>query len=46
MEGYEGMPPSSLIQRFWYPAWNSVQAVNKFQKEVGDRSAEVIRERD
>ena len=35
MEGYEGMPPSSLIPRFWYPAWNSVQAVNKFQKEVG-----------
>jgi len=29
------MPPSSLIPRFWYPAWNSVQAVNKFQKEVG-----------
>ena len=35
MEGYEGMPPSSLITRFWYPAWNSVQAVNKFQIEVG-----------
>jgi NADH-quinone oxidoreductase subunit G len=35
MEGYQGVPPSSLIQRFWYPAWNSVQALNKFQKEVG-----------
>lgn len=37
MEGYEGIPPSSLIPRFWYPAWNSVQAVNKFQVEVGGR---------
>jgi len=35
MEGYGGIPPSSLIQRFWYPAWNSVQAMNKFQNEVG-----------
>jgi NADH-quinone oxidoreductase subunit G len=35
MEGYEGIPPSALVQRFWYPAWNSVQAVNKFQTEVG-----------
>lgn len=35
MEGYEGIPPSSLLPRFWYPGWNSVQAVNKFQIEVG-----------
>lgn len=35
MEGYDGMPPSSLISRFWSPGWNSVQAVNKFQSEVG-----------
>jgi NADH-quinone oxidoreductase subunit G len=35
MEGYEGIPPSSLISRYWVPGWNSVQAVNKFQKEVG-----------
>jgi NADH-quinone oxidoreductase subunit G len=35
MEGYEGRPPSSLISRFWSPGWNSVQAVNKFQDEVG-----------
>jgi NADH-quinone oxidoreductase subunit G len=35
MEGYEGMPPSPLIARFWAPGWNSVQAVNKFQNEVG-----------
>jgi NADH-quinone oxidoreductase subunit G len=35
MEGYEGRPPSSLIPRFWSPGWNSVQALNKFQDEVG-----------
>ncbi|MEW6001227.1 MAG: NADH-quinone oxidoreductase subunit NuoG [Nitrospirota bacterium] len=35
MEGYEGQPPPSLISRFWAPGWDSVQAVNKFQGEVG-----------
>jgi NADH-quinone oxidoreductase subunit G len=35
MEGYKGMPPSSLIPRFWSPGWNSVQSVNKFQNETG-----------
>jgi NADH-quinone oxidoreductase subunit G len=35
MEGYEGIPPSSLITRFWSPGWNSVQAINKFQSETG-----------
>jgi NADH-quinone oxidoreductase subunit G len=35
MEGYEGMPPSALVPRFWAPGWNSVQSVNKFQQEVG-----------
>lgn len=35
MEGYPSQPPSSLITRFWAPAWNSVQALNKFQAEVG-----------
>jgi NADH-quinone oxidoreductase subunit G len=35
MEGYEGQPPAALIPRFWSPGWNSVQAVNKFQSEVG-----------
>ncbi len=35
MEGYQGVPPSPFISRFWYPGWNSVQAVNKFQIEVG-----------
>jgi NADH-quinone oxidoreductase subunit G len=35
MEGLEGIPPSPLMARFWEPGWNSVQAVNKFQEEVG-----------
>jgi len=35
MEGYDGQPPAELIQRFWAPGWNSVQALNKFQSEIG-----------
>jgi NADH-quinone oxidoreductase subunit G len=35
MEGYQGQPPSALIARFWAPGWNSVQAVNHYQAEVG-----------
>jgi NADH-quinone oxidoreductase subunit G len=35
MEGYDGRPPANLIQRFWAPGWNSVQALNKFQAEIG-----------
>ena len=35
MEGYQGVPPPSVISRFWAPGWNSVQALNKFQSEVG-----------
>ncbi|MDF0667204.1 MAG: NADH-quinone oxidoreductase subunit NuoG [Nitrospira sp.] len=35
MEGYLGQPPSSLITHYWTPGWNSVQALNKFQSEVG-----------
>ena len=35
MEGYQGQPPAPLIPRFWAPGWNSVQALNKFQEEVG-----------
>ncbi len=35
MEGFQGQPPPGLISRFWSPGWNSVQAVNKFQSEVG-----------
>ncbi len=35
MEGYGGQPPAPLIPRYWSPGWNSVQALNKFQQEVG-----------
>jgi NADH-quinone oxidoreductase subunit G len=35
MEGYQGIPPSSVIPFFWTPGWNSPQAVNKYQQEVG-----------
>jgi len=35
MEGHEGRPPAPLIPRYWAPGWNSVQAVNKYQQEVG-----------
>lgn len=35
MEGYLGQPPSPLITHYWAPGWNSVQALNRFQSEVG-----------
>jgi NADH-quinone oxidoreductase subunit G len=35
MEGYQGQPPPALIPRFWAPNWNSVQALLKFQEQVG-----------
>lgn len=35
MEGYRGMPPSSMIPFFWAPGWNSVQSINKYQEEIG-----------
>jgi NADH-quinone oxidoreductase subunit G len=35
MEGYPGQPPSPFIPEFWAPGWNSPQAMNKFQSEVG-----------
>jgi NADH-quinone oxidoreductase subunit G len=35
MEGYPGAPPPSLIPRYWAPGWNSAQALNKFQDEIG-----------
>jgi NADH-quinone oxidoreductase subunit G len=35
MEGYQGQPPSSMIPFFWDPGWNSAQAINKYQVEVG-----------
>jgi NADH-quinone oxidoreductase subunit G len=34
MEGFEGKPPSSIIPFVWSPAWNSAQAINKFQAEI------------
>jgi NADH-quinone oxidoreductase subunit G len=35
MESGPGSVPPSLIPFFWAPGWNSIQAVNKFQSEVG-----------
>jgi NADH-quinone oxidoreductase subunit G len=35
MEGYYGQMPAALIPFVWAPAWNSGQAVNKFQAEIG-----------
>ena len=35
MEGFHGPPPAALISRYWAPGWNSVQALNKFQEEIG-----------
>ncbi len=35
MEGYRGSVPSPLIPQFWSPGWNSIQALNKYQDEVG-----------
>ena len=35
MEGYRDEPPAPLVTRYRAPRWNSVQALNKFQQEVG-----------
>ena len=35
MEGTPAKPPAALIPFFWSPSWNSIQAVNTYQKEVG-----------
>jgi NADH-quinone oxidoreductase subunit G len=35
MEGTPEQPPASLIPFFWSPSWNSIQAVNTYQKEIG-----------
>ena len=42
MEGFHGPPPAALIPRYWAPGWNSVQALNKFQEEVGGPLSEVV----
>jgi NADH-quinone oxidoreductase subunit G len=36
MEGAPVQPPAALQPFFWTPGWNSIQAVNKFQSEIGD----------
>jgi NADH-quinone oxidoreductase subunit G len=35
MEGTPDQPPAALIPFFWKPGWNSIQAVQMYQKEVG-----------
>ena len=35
MEGTQDKPPAALIPFFWSPGWNSIQAVNTYQKEPG-----------
>lgn len=35
MEGSPLPPPAALITRYWSPGWNSVQALNRFQEEIG-----------
>ncbi len=35
MEGYEGKPQPPVIPFIWSPGWNSAQAINKFQVEMG-----------
>ena len=35
MEGTPDQPPAALIPFFWSPGWNSIQAINTYQKEIG-----------
>jgi NADH-quinone oxidoreductase subunit G len=35
MESGVQSPPPSLIPFFWQPGWNSIQAANKYQSEIG-----------
>jgi NADH-quinone oxidoreductase subunit G len=35
MEGFRGLPPSTMIPFFWSPGWNSVQSISKYQQEAG-----------
>jgi NADH-quinone oxidoreductase subunit G len=35
MEGTPEQPPAALVPFFWSPGWNSIQAVNTYQKELG-----------
>lgn len=34
MDGYQNPPPGPLVQRFWWPGWNSDNSVTRFQIEV------------
>jgi NADH-quinone oxidoreductase subunit G len=35
MEGTTEKPPAALIPYFWSPGWNSIQATNGYQEQVG-----------
>ena len=35
MEGTPDKPPGALIPFFWSPSWNSIQATNTYQEEIG-----------
>lgn len=35
MEGYAGRTPGALLHHIWSPGWNSVQALTRFQEEIG-----------
>jgi NADH-quinone oxidoreductase subunit G len=35
MEGSPDKPPAALIPFFWSPGWNSIQATNTYQEQVG-----------
>jgi NADH-quinone oxidoreductase subunit G len=35
MEGTPDKPPGALVPFFWSPGWNSIQAINTYQKEIG-----------
>jgi NADH-quinone oxidoreductase subunit G len=37
MEGTPDKPPGALIPFFWSPGWNSIQATNTYQEQVGGR---------
>ena len=35
MEGSDAVPPAELLANYWAPSWNSHNALNKFQDELG-----------
>ncbi len=35
MEGSDAVPPAELLANYWTPSWNSHNALNKFQDELG-----------